>query len=72
MQVKVYPISLIPRWLKVISHLNPLTYEVDALRDLMLTKSASVFGIAADMGILLLITAALVIIGARMYPRIAI
>jgi len=72
MQVKVYPISLIPRWLKVISHLNPLTYEVDALRDLMLTKSASVFGIAPDMGILLLITAALVIIGARMYPRIAI
>jgi ABC-2 type transport system permease protein len=40
----IYPISLMPDWLKVISHLNPLTYEVDALRALMLTEGTSVFG----------------------------
>jgi ABC-2 type transport system permease protein len=68
----IYPISLMPDWLKVISHLNPLTYEVDALRDLMLTGGTSVFGIGPDMGILLLVTAILVIIGGWMYPRIAI
>jgi ABC-2 type transport system permease protein len=32
----IYPISIIPAWLQVISHLNSLTYEVDALRALML------------------------------------
>ena len=68
----IYPISLMPGWLKVISHLNPLTYEVDALRALMLAGGTSVFGLGLDMGILLMATALLVIIGARMYPRIAI
>lgn len=68
----IYPISLMPGWLKVISHLNPLTYEVDALRALMLTGGTSVFGLGLDMGILLMVAALLVIIGGRMYPRIAI
>jgi ABC-2 type transport system permease protein len=68
----IYPIFLMPDWLKVISHLNPLTYEVDALRALMLTKGTSVFGIGPDMGILLIVTALLVIIAGWMYPKIAI
>jgi ABC-2 type transport system permease protein len=68
----IYPISLMPGWLKVISHLNPLTYEVDGLRTLMLTRATSVFGIGPDIGILLIITALLVILGGWMYPRIAI
>ena len=68
----IYPIALMPGWLKVISHLNPLTYEVDALRTLMLTGGTSLFGLGPDMGILLMITALLVTIGGWMYPRIAI
>ena len=28
----IYPISIMPGWLQVISRVNPLTYEVDALR----------------------------------------
>ncbi len=68
----IYPISLMPGWLKVISHLNPLTYEVDALRALMLTGGTSVFGIGPDMGILLMSTALLVTIGGWLYPRVAI
>jgi ABC-2 type transport system permease protein len=68
----IYPISLMPDWLKVISHLNPLTYEVDALRALMLSGGTSFFGIIPDIGILLMVTALLVMIGGWMYPRIAI
>ncbi len=68
----IYPISLMPDWLKVIAHLNPLTYEVDALRALMLTGGASVIGLGADLGVLLLVTVVLVMIGGWMYPRIAI
>jgi ABC-2 type transport system permease protein len=61
-----------PGWLKAISHLNPLTYEVDALRSWMLNGGVSVFGIGVDIGILLLITTVLVSIGGWIYPRIAV
>jgi len=59
-----------PRWLQVISHANPLTYEVDALRDLMLARGASSFGLALDFSVLLAMTIVAVIIGARLYPRV--
>jgi len=61
-----------PDWLKVISHLNPLTYEVDALRALMLAGGTSVIGLGTDLGVLLMVTVVLVIIGGWMYPRIAV
>jgi hypothetical protein len=38
----------------------------------MLTGGTSVFGIGPDMGVLLLITALLVIVGGWLYPRVAI
>ncbi len=67
----IYPISIMPAWLQVISHINPLTYEVDALRALMLAGGASEYGIGWDISILILATALLVYIGARLYPRVA-
>jgi ABC-2 type transport system permease protein len=67
----IYPIVLMPVWLQVIARLNPLTYEVDALRYLMLKNGISAFGIGTDFAVLIIVTAALVIIGARLYPRVA-
>ena len=32
----LYPVALMPEWLRVISHVNPLSYEVDALRHLLI------------------------------------
>jgi ABC-2 type transport system permease protein len=32
----LYPVDLMPSWLRVISHVNPLSYEVDALRHLLI------------------------------------
>jgi ABC-2 type transport system permease protein len=60
-----------PGWLKTISHLNPLTYVVDALRTFMLAGSASTLGLGRDYAVILATTAILVIIGARLYPRLA-
>lgn len=68
----IYPISLMPGWLQVISHLNPLSYEVDALRALMLQNGVSNFGLAVDFVVLLVSTVVLVIIGARLYQRVVI
>jgi len=68
----IYPISIMPGWLQLMAHINPLTYEVDALRALMVIGGTSVFGVGADVGILLAATMILVIIGGSMYPNIAI
>jgi ABC-2 type transport system permease protein len=68
----IYPISIMPPWLQVISHANPLTYQVDALRALMLSGGVSAFGIGTDLGILALATTILVAIGSWLYPTIAI
>jgi len=32
----LYPVDIMPAWLRVISHVNPLSYEVSALRGLLL------------------------------------
>ena len=67
----IYPISLMPIWLKFLSHLNPLTYEVDALRGTMLANGASVYGFTLDCAILLLTLIGLTIICGKLYPRVA-
>ncbi|MDQ0391061.1 ABC transporter permease [Labrys monachus] len=66
----IYPIELMPAWLKAISLANPLTYEVDALRTLMLTGGTSRFGLSVDCTVLLVTTAVLIAIAARLYPRL--
>jgi ABC-2 type transport system permease protein len=67
----IYPTDIMPNWLKTISHLNPLTYLVDALRTFMLAGSTSTFGPGYDYAVILLTTIILIIIGARLYPRLA-
>lgn len=67
----IYPISIMPPWLQVISHINPLTYEVDALRALMLAGGTSTYGVGLDIGILLVATTLLVFIGGQLYPNVA-
>jgi ABC-2 type transport system permease protein len=65
----IYPLSLMPEWLRLVSHFNPLTYQVDALRALMLVPGTSDYGLPLDFGVLLATTAVLTAIAARMYAR---
>jgi ABC-2 type transport system permease protein len=67
----IYPISIMPRWLQIISHANPLTYQVDALRFLMLSGGTSSYGLGMDLGVLTAATAVVVGIGSYLYPTIA-
>jgi len=67
----IYPISIMPGWLQAISRINPLTYEVDALRSLMLAGGTNTYGLGWDFGILLAATAILVVIGGIVYPNVA-
>jgi ABC-2 type transport system permease protein len=67
----IYPTSIMPVWLQTISHLNPLTYVVDALRTFMLAGTTTTLGLGFDYAVILLTTTVMVLIGARLYPRLA-
>jgi ABC-2 type transport system permease protein len=67
----MYPIAIMPHWLKGVAHVNPLTYEVDAMRALMIHGGTTSYGIAADFAVLILALALLTVIGARLYPNLA-
>lgn len=66
----IYPIDIMPTWLKVIAHVNPLTYEVDALRGLMLAQGTFQMSLGFDIGVLLVTVTALIMIGSKLYPTV--
>jgi ABC-2 type transport system permease protein len=66
----IYPLAMMPQWLRYISKVNPLTYQVDALRSLMITGGHSSFGFGIDFSVLLAVLVLLIIIAAKLYPNI--
>jgi ABC-2 type transport system permease protein len=67
----IYPVSIMPSWLQVLAHLNPLTYQVDALRALMIEGGPSNYPIGLDLGVLVVTLVVMVAIASRLYPRLA-
>jgi ABC-2 type transport system permease protein len=66
----LYPIEMMPGWLQVVSVLNPLTYQVDALRSFMITGQASSFDILIDFGVGIFFLTVLVAVATKIYPKI--
>ncbi len=66
----IYPLSLMPTWLRVISRGNPLTYQVDALRALMIVGGGTAFGMRVDFLMQGLALAVLVAVATKVYPGI--
>jgi ABC-2 type transport system permease protein len=66
----IYPLAIMPPWLHVVARINPLSYEVDALRALMIPDGESAFGLGMDFAVLLASTVILVAIAARVYQRV--
>jgi ABC-2 type transport system permease protein len=66
----IYPIEIMPPWLQAIASVNPLSYEVDALRGLMLSSGRSQFGLPLDFAALAVGICIVVAIATRMYPRL--
>jgi ABC-2 type transport system permease protein len=68
----IYPTSMMPGWLQGVSRCNPLTYQVDGLRELLLVGGpAADVGMGTDFAVLGAALVALVWAGARIYPNIA-
>jgi ABC-2 type transport system permease protein len=66
----IYPLELMPSWLRIVALLNPLTYLVDALRGLMIEAGQSVHGLVVDFGVMALVFLVLSVIAARLYPTL--
>lgn len=64
----LYPISLMPGWLQGLSTVNPLTYEVDALRGLLLGTPSH---LALDLAVLVLAVAVGVTAASALVGRLA-
>jgi ABC-2 type transport system permease protein len=66
----IYPIASMPDWVRAVAKANPLSYQVDALRSLMVQGGQSAFGVGMDAAVLLLIFTTLVLVTARLYPNV--
>jgi ABC-2 type transport system permease protein len=66
----LYPIDVMPPWLQIMSLFNPLTYQVDALRGLMVVGRPSHYGLGVDFGISIIVFIVLTLIATRLYPKI--
>jgi ABC-2 type transport system permease protein len=64
----LYPEKIMPGWLQAISKCNPLSYEVDALRGLLIGTQAH---LGLDVLVLVLATVAGVTAAAMLLPRLA-
>jgi ABC-2 type transport system permease protein len=66
----IYPLSLMPGWLRIIARLNPLSYLVDALRVFMVHGAVASSGLLVDFAVLTLAFGLLIGVGARLFPVI--
>jgi len=64
----LYPVQLMPVWLQWLSRINPLSYEVDALRGLLLGVP---FDLALDLGVLIAAAAAGIFAASALLDRLA-
>ncbi len=64
----LYPVAIMPAWLRALSAVNPLSYEVDALRGLLIHTHAH---LVLDFGVLLFALAVGVIAASSLVGRLA-
>lgn len=67
----IYPLEMMPGWLKTIATLNPLTYLVDVLRDAMIEGGTTSHGLALDFGVMAAVFLLMLGIAANLYPDLA-
>ena len=64
----LYPVSIMPAWLALLALINPLSYEVDALRGLLLDSDANLL---LDFGVLALAVIIGVVTASSLVGRLA-
>ncbi len=65
----LYPVALMPAWLQALSAVNPLRYEIDALRGLLI---GTPYNLPLDFAVLLVACVAGIAVSARLLRRLAV
>jgi len=63
----LYPVALMPAWVRTLSSVNPLSYEVDALRGLLLGTPAA---LGTDLAVLAAASALGIAVASVLLPRL--
>ncbi|HEY8097806.1 MAG TPA: ABC transporter permease [Methylobacter sp.] len=67
----IYPLDIMPSWLRVIAQVNPLTYLIDALRGFVITGGENIYGYGVDFTVMLGVFMVLLLVAVRLYPTLA-
>jgi ABC-2 type transport system permease protein len=63
----LYPVAIMPGWLRVLNHINPLSYEVEALRGLLIGTPAR---LGLDFGVLVGVAVLGVVVASALLGRL--
>jgi ABC-2 type transport system permease protein len=66
----LFPLAGVPRGIAIASTLDPLSYGVDALRAILVGSTH--FGVLMDLGVLLGVSAVVLVVGAKLFSRIQV
>jgi ABC-2 type transport system permease protein len=66
----LYPLALMPPWLRKLCYFNPMTYIVDGLRTAMLAQAHSSYGLVKDFFIPIPLITILIVLTSWFYPRV--
>ena len=64
----LYPLAIMPAWLRIVAHANPLSYEVHGMRDLLLGISAGGW-LWLDFAVMISFLVVTAVVAAKTYPR---
>ena len=67
---RTHPIDNLPKAFSMIVRLDPLSYGVDALRTILISRSF--YGLTLDLAVLLIVAFVFVLIGTKMFSRIQV
>ena len=66
----LFPLNGLPKALSILAKINPLSYGVDGLRGAL--EGAYYYGLPLDLGILVVLTSALLVIGSYLFSKIQV
>ena len=65
----LYPINVLPTWLRFLTYIDPLTYGVDGLRFAIQGSEVAQFPIIVDLGVLVLFSLFMVLFSAYLFKK---
>jgi ABC-2 type transport system permease protein len=66
----LFPLSGLPAWITPLTRLNPVTYSVDALRNVILGRSE--FPLSLDLAIIIAFAAIMIVVGTGAFERMKV